>query len=90
MRPFYCSSVDYAGPLSLRLKTLESTITKAYLYLFVCFATKALHIVLAHDLSTDAFLNCLRIFTSRRGSYGHLYSENDTNCVGARYELREL
>ena len=58
--------------------------------IFVCFVTKAVDIELAQDLSTDAFLNCLRRFISRRGKCQHIYSDNGTNFVGARNRLNEL
>ena len=44
-RPFPTTGVDYAGPIQLRLGTTRSkTITKGYIAIFVCFATKAVHI----------------------------------------------
>ena len=41
-------------------------------------------------MSTEAFLNCLKRFVSRRGLCRHIHSDNGTNFVGARNELREL
>lgn len=90
MRPFLCTGVDYAGPVFLRLKTRGNTTTKAYICVFVCFATKAVHLELSHDLSTNAFLNCLRRFISRRGRCQQLYSDHGTNFVGARNELQDV
>ena len=70
-RPFYTSGVDYAGPFYLKEKTRSRTTIKAYMCIFVCFATKAVHIELANDMSKEAFLNCLRRFVSRRGLCTH-------------------
>ncbi|XP_051162145.1 uncharacterized protein LOC127282105 [Leptopilina boulardi] len=89
-RPFYTSGVDYAGPFYLVEKSRSRSQTKAYICIFVCFVTKAVHIELAQNLSTDAFFNCLRRFVSRRGLCKYLYSDNGTNFVGAKNELKEL
>ena len=53
-------------------------------------ATKAVHIEVTSDLSTDGFLAAFRRFTSRRGIPSEVYSDNGTNFVGAQNELREL
>lgn len=63
---------------------------KAYVCLFICLATKAVHIELASDLSTDTFLNCLKRFLSRRGSCKVIWSDNGTNYVGAKHVLSEF
>ena len=89
-RPFLTCGVDYAGPYYIIDKLRGRNVTKAYICIFVCFVTKAVHIELARDLSTNAFLNCLYRFVSRRGKCQKIYSDNGTNFVGARNELREL
>ena len=89
-RPFFVCGVAYAGPYNLCERVRSRVTYKAYICIFVCFVTKAVHIELAHDLSTDAFLNCLRRFVSRRGRCQHMYSDNGTNFVGARNHLTEL
>ena len=89
-RAFYTCGVDYAGPFQIKSILRSKTTLKAYICIFVCFVTKAVHIELARDLSTDAFLNCLRRFVSRRGKCQHIYSDNGTNFVGARNRLNEL
>ncbi|XP_066261326.1 uncharacterized protein [Euwallacea similis] len=89
-RPFLISGVDYAGPLYLKERGRSRVTIKAYMCIFICFTTKAVHIELAHDLTTDAFLNCLRRFISRRGRCQRLYSDNGLNFVGAHNQLNEL
>jgi hypothetical protein len=49
--------------------------------------TRAIHLELAHDLSSDSFMMCLKNFTFRRGYCKEMYSDNGTNLVGASREL---
>jgi len=53
-------------------------------------ATKTVHIELAVDLSSEAFLNVLKRFIFRRGCPSDIYSDNGVNFVGAERELNEL
>ncbi|XP_071581395.1 uncharacterized protein [Temnothorax nylanderi] len=83
--------VDYAGPLYYKEGTRRNTkLIKCYIAIFVCFATKAVHIELASNLSSEAFLNVFRRFISRRGCPSDIFSDNGLNFVGAERELREL
>ena len=56
--------------------------------MFTCPTTRALHIELAGDLSTDDFLLALRRFISRRGTVETIRSDNGTNFVGANNEMK--
>jgi hypothetical protein len=90
-RPFATTGVDYAGPFYVReIRGRGKKLSKAYIALFICFVTKAIHIELVMDLTTQEFLGALRRFISRHGHPHNLYSENGTNFVGANNELNEL
>lgn len=73
LRPFAVSGVDYAGPLKIQESRRRGRvhISKAYVAVFVCFNTKAVHLELITDLTTEAFLAALRRFTGRRGICFH-------------------
>lgn len=87
-QPFHVTGVDFAGPFYITdRKGRGCRITKCYLCLFICFSTKALHLEVASDLSTDVFMLCLRRFISRRGKPLQLYCDNGTNFVGANNEI---
>ncbi|XP_046748847.1 uncharacterized protein LOC124412775 [Diprion similis] len=87
-RAFLNVGVDYGGPFSIKLSRNKTT--KAYLCLFVCLVTRAIHLELASDLTTNAFLNALKRFTARRGKPANIYSDNGTNFTGANNELKAL
>ncbi|XP_055543621.1 uncharacterized protein LOC129729163 [Wyeomyia smithii] len=89
-RPFAVTGVDYAGPVYLKPIHKRAAAYKAYLSIFVCFVTKAVHIELVGDLSTAAFLTALRRFIARRGCPLHIHSDNGKNFEGARNELHVL
>lgn len=90
-RPFINAGVDYAGPLSIReARRRGSKTIKAYIALFICLASKAIHLEVVSDLTTDAFLNALKRMIARRGRIRNIYSDNATNFIGADRELQKL
>jgi len=56
--PFQSAGVDYAGPLRSRESKRRGKVheSKAYIAVFVCLATKAVHLELVSDLTTESFL----------------------------------
>ena len=89
-RPFSQCGVDFAGPFVLSLRTGRNPPrTKSYVALFVCMATRAIHLELVSDLSTPAFLAALTRFTSRRGLPADVYCDEGRNFVGSWNEIKE-
>lgn len=90
-RPFEKVGIDYAGPIGIKTSKLRNApIAKAYIALFVCMATKAIHLEVASDQTTDAFLAALRRFVSRRGLCTEIYSDRGSNFIGAKNDLPEM
>lgn len=90
-RPFTHCEVDFRGPFLIREhKRRNARLIKAYICIFVCFATRAIHIELVADLTSESFLAALKRFMARRGKVSCMYSGNDTNFIGAAKELNEL
>lgn len=86
--PFHSCGTDFAGPFMISSKKGKGNrISKAYLCIFVCLVTKALHLEVVSDLTTEAFILCLRRFVSRRGKPYVIYCDNGKNFVGAKNEL---
>ncbi|XP_053596241.1 uncharacterized protein LOC128668099 [Microplitis demolitor] len=90
-RPFLRVGVDYCGPLYIKEKRFRNrSRLKVYVAIYVCMSTKAVHLELVSDLTTEAFIGSLRRLFSRRGKSLEIYSDNATNFVGANRELNEL
>lgn len=90
-KPFYNSGVDYCGPFYVRDRVRRNSKRyKVYVAIFVCMATKAVHIELVEDLTTESFLAALKRFTARRGRVKSMYSDNGRNFVGADHVLQTL
>ncbi|XP_045477890.1 uncharacterized protein LOC123683037 [Harmonia axyridis] len=88
LKPFQCVGVDYGGPFQTTMsRTRGSKSFKSYICLFVCFTTKALHLELVSDLTSNAFLAALRRFIARRGRCNNIFSDGGTNFKGAYREL---
>ena len=92
LRPFDVCGVDYAGPFTIRESKRRGKIptSKAYIAVFVCFKTKAVHLELVSSLTTEAFLAALKRFSARRGTSSHIYSDNGSNFIGAAREINEM
>lgn len=90
-RAFLNVGVDFAGPFLIKESTRRKANTsKAYVCLFICMSTKAVHLELVSQLTTDAFIACLERFMARRGVPTRIFSDNATNFVGADRRLKEL
>ena len=89
-RPFSISGVDYCGPLLVKGTHRRAVPIKAYAAIFVCFITRAVHIELVSNLTTEAFLSALRRFVARRGLPPEIHSDNATNFKGANNHLNEV
>lgn len=86
--PFLNTGVDYAGPFELKLT--KNTTVKSYAAIFVCLSTKATHIEIVSNLTSEAFIAALIRFFSRRGNCLNLYSDNGKNFVGTKTLLDPL
>ncbi|XP_055928180.1 uncharacterized protein LOC129959385 [Argiope bruennichi] len=90
-RPFFVCGIDYAGPISiLKHRGRGAKTTKGYMVVFVCLATKALHLELVTDYTSDSFIAALKRFCSRRSTPKHIHSDNGTNFLGAKRKFKDL
>lgn len=92
-KPFEVIGVDHAGPLQYiegEASTGDYTEHQAYLTLFTCAVTRAIHIEVTLDLSTQTFLNAFRRMRARRGDVKHVFSDNGGAFEGASALLKQL
>ncbi|PFX14799.1 hypothetical protein AWC38_SpisGene21018 [Stylophora pistillata] len=83
--PFTNCAVDYFGPFMIREGCKD---LKHYGVLFTCMASTAVHVEVSATLETNSFINAFRRFVSRRGPIRQLRSDQGTNFVAARRELK--
>ena len=86
--PFENSAVDYFGPFDIRYGGRGRK--KAYGSVFTCLTTRAVHVELVCDLTSDRFLLALRRFISIYGTPKKLTSDNGSNFVGAAREITRM
>lgn len=59
--------VDFFGPFIIRGEVQKRVCGKCYGVFFVCFASRAVHVDVSKDYSTDSFLQVMMQFASIRG-----------------------
>ncbi|XP_058819710.1 uncharacterized protein LOC131682338 [Topomyia yanbarensis] len=86
VRPFSYVGVDYFGPIGVRV---NRSIAKRWVALFTCMTTRAIHLEVAHTLSTESCKMAIRRFIGRRGAPVEIRSDRGTNFVGSSNELKQ-
>ncbi|XP_075167628.1 uncharacterized protein LOC142239732 [Haematobia irritans] len=87
--PFTYTGVDFAGPFDLKTSRLRNAkLHKGYAAIFVCMSTRAVHLEVCSELTSEAFLSTFTRFVGRRGFPNKVYSDNGTNFVGASRVLK--
>ncbi|UYV76780.1 hypothetical protein LAZ67_14002006 [Cordylochernes scorpioides] len=61
---------------------------KRWVIIFTCLVTRAIHLEVGHPLSTDEFMMGLSRLIDTRGRPDTIYSDNETNFVGASKSLK--
>ena len=84
--PFLFCGIDVFGPFYVNQRRVQ---VKRYGLLVTCMCSRAIHIEMLDDLSTDAFINGLRCFISIRGFVKQIQCDNGSNFVGAARELNK-
>ena len=86
VHPFTYTGVDFSGALYVR----HGEEIKVYLCLFTCATTRALHLEIVQDLSTETFLLAFRKFAARRSLPTIMVSDNASTYLSAADELQSL
>lgn len=86
--PFEICGVDYTGPI--KYKTGPNEEAKAYILLWACSLTRAVHLELVPNLSAEVFILALKRFIARRGRPRIIYSDNGGAFVHAGDWLKKV
>ena len=87
--PFQNIGLDYFGPFEIKGEVQKRVRGKCYGLLFVCDSSRAVHVEITQNYSTDAFLQALRRYASIRGWPQSIHSDNGSQLVGAANELKK-
>jgi len=72
-KPFAVTGIVFAGPLYIKV---GSNMRQGYIALFTCATTRAVHLELCTDMTTDKFLLAFQRFVGRRGLPHTVYTDN--------------
>ena len=78
--PFQNVGCDFFGPFQIKIRR---SFVKRYGCVFICLYSRAIHIDVCTDLSSDSFILALRRFISIRGPVSCIRCDQGTNFVGA-------
>ncbi|XP_058456375.1 uncharacterized protein LOC131433794 [Malaya genurostris] len=84
-RPFSFVGIDYFGPFTVSIGRRSE---KRWGVLVTCLTVRAVHLEVAHSLTTSSCIIALRNFMARRGVPIEIYSDQGTNFKGASKELQ--
>ena len=86
-RPFQITGVDLTGAIMIKD---NGSMQKAYIALFTCAVTRAIHLEVIYSLSEDEFLRAFIRFSSRRSLPQCMYSDNAKNFEATANTLRRI
>jgi hypothetical protein len=72
-KPFAVTGIDFAGPLYIKV---GSNMRQGYIALFTCATTRATHLELCTDMTTEKFFLAFQQFVGRRGLPHTVYTDN--------------
>lgn len=75
------TGLDFGGFFLIKQSLLQKVITKRYITLSVCMATKALHLELISDMRADTFLVAIKRFIRCGGLCNQIFCNHETTFV---------
>ena len=89
-KSFTGTAIDYFGPFYTRDGRGSSgtkSLRTRYGVVLTSLTTRAIHVEIAHSVSTDSCIMAIRRMMARRGHVKIIWSDNGTNFRGASREL---
>ncbi|KAL0859999.1 hypothetical protein ABMA27_010314 [Loxostege sticticalis] len=78
-RVFEKVGIDYCGPFEIKQSTIRRSII-----------SKAIHLEVVSDMTSDSFISALKRFISRRGLPSDIFCDNAQTFKGADKQIKEL
>ncbi|XP_057379622.1 uncharacterized protein LOC130701716 [Daphnia carinata] len=88
-RAFAVTGIDFAGPFPIRALPGQEE-SKAYICLFTCTTSRAIHLELVEDLTTANFILAFRSFITHHFQPRMVLSDNATTFESAARMLKRL
>lgn len=85
--PFSSTGLDYFGPVYVKNC---GQVQKIWVCLFTCFVTRAVHLEVVFDMSTEQFLMAFRRFIAQRGTPSVILSDNAKQFKAARSVVESM
>ena len=82
---FRNTGLDYCGHYYIKDKSRQEF--EVYMAIFICFATKAVHMQTVYSLTKDNSLDAVKHFCARRGLRKAFYSDSSITFIGSRGEI---
>ncbi|XP_045158778.1 uncharacterized protein LOC123524558 [Mercenaria mercenaria] len=82
--PFSHIGLDYLGPLYIKD---NQTTEKVWVCLYTCMVTRAVHLEMVKNMSTEAFLNSFRRFIACRGKPREVIGDNALHFKLAKHTI---
>ena len=89
VRPFHATGVDFTGAYQF-IDPETDELAKAYVCLFTCTSSRAVHLELLHTLTTQEFLLAFRRFCASHSVPSIMISDNGTNFLGCHNFLKQI
>ena len=86
--PFTNVGVDHTGSFTIR--DAQGRKAKAYICLFVCATTRAVHLEVVDNLTTASFTMCLRRLAASKGMPSLILSDNHKTFIAGETFLLEM
>ena len=86
--PFTNTGVDFAG--LLYITNLGKVQSKAWIVLYTCCVTRAIHLELVSDMSAHTFIRSFKRFSSRRGLPALMISDNGKTFKAAARIIKRV
>ena len=83
--PFTFCGVDMLVPFKIKQRRSQ---VKRYGAMFTCMSCRGVHSEITHSFDTDSFILILRRLIARKGNMQTIFSDNDSNFIGSKNELR--